>query len=420
MPQTLLILLALLAQPDGLPQDGQRIVFLGDSITNAGGFVREIEAYLVTRFPRRHVEFINLGLSSETVTGLTETDHPFPRPDVHDRLARALAQAKPDRVVAGYGMNDGIYHPFDDRRFAAYQEGIHRLIAAVQASGARLTLLTPGPFEASAIPNKVRPAGAADYSYKDPYARYDDTLARYGKWLLTQRSDSVEVIDTRSAILAQAESMRKNDPKFHLTGDAIHPGPDGQWFLASAILDAWNAPAEVDSLAIDPAAEPNSKVTRGKLGELTINPARTSVQFNWTTFVPAPPDPGLIARKQFNDRLNRQILVVRNLAAGRYSLKEGQSSLGHFTAEDLAAGVSLPSLAGLSTNRRAAEIRALLDRRERLLSAAWLAHVGHKRLLVPADHSLPESQAEAATLEAKARALAEPVALKLSLERMGD
>src|SRR5215469_8339181 len=53
-------------------QGVHRIVFLGDSITFAGGYADNVEAYYVTRFPDQHFEFINLGLSSETVSGLSE------------------------------------------------------------------------------------------------------------------------------------------------------------------------------------------------------------------------------------------------------------------------------------------------------------------------------------------------------------
>jgi hypothetical protein len=53
---------------------------------------------------------------------------------------------KPAWVVACYGINDGIYHPFNEKRFAAYQDGIATLIKKVQASGARLVLLTAPPY----------------------------------------------------------------------------------------------------------------------------------------------------------------------------------------------------------------------------------------------------------------------------------
>jgi hypothetical protein len=118
-----------LAQPDGdlvsgarggLPAGVKRVVVLGDSITYSGQYIEYVEAYAVSRFPERRIEFLNLGLPSETVSGLTEPGHAggqFPRPDLHERLARVLAQTKPDFIIACYGMNDGIYYPFGEERF---------------------------------------------------------------------------------------------------------------------------------------------------------------------------------------------------------------------------------------------------------------------------------------------------------------
>ncbi|MCA9095726.1 MAG: hypothetical protein KDA68_19740, partial [Planctomycetaceae bacterium] len=110
------------------PLNAKRILFLGDSNTHAGAFVAYIEAQLRTNGISPLPELINAGLSSETCSGLTEPDHPFPRPDVHERLDRALAKAKPDVVVACYGMNDGIYYPFGEDRFKTYQSGTRKLI----------------------------------------------------------------------------------------------------------------------------------------------------------------------------------------------------------------------------------------------------------------------------------------------------
>jgi len=70
----------------------RRVLFLGDSITYSGEYVESVEAYFVTRFPEREIEFLNLGLPSETLSGLSETGHAggaFPRPDLHERLGRA-------------------------------------------------------------------------------------------------------------------------------------------------------------------------------------------------------------------------------------------------------------------------------------------------------------------------------------------
>src|SRR5262245_52883406 len=101
------------AEPDNwLPglQKAHRVVFLGDSITYAGQYIEYIDAYWVTRFPDRRAEFLNLGLPSETVSGLSEEGHAggqFPRPELRERLARVLKETKPEIVIACYGMNDG-------------------------------------------------------------------------------------------------------------------------------------------------------------------------------------------------------------------------------------------------------------------------------------------------------------------------
>jgi lysophospholipase L1-like esterase len=109
------------AATNGVP-DARRIVFLGDSITYSGLYVDYIEAVLLTQFPNRDIELINIGLPSETVSGLSEPGHAggaFPRPNLHERLDRVLQKLKPDLVLACYGMNDGIYYPFGEERFAA-------------------------------------------------------------------------------------------------------------------------------------------------------------------------------------------------------------------------------------------------------------------------------------------------------------
>ena len=61
-----------------------RVVFLGDSITYAGQYVEYIETFVRTANPHLQCEFLDLGLPSETVSGLSEPGHAggqFPRPN---------------------------------------------------------------------------------------------------------------------------------------------------------------------------------------------------------------------------------------------------------------------------------------------------------------------------------------------------
>ena len=97
-----------------LVRNAGRIVLLGDSITHDGRWVADLAAWMESK--GYTAEMIDMGLPSETVSGLTEEGHAggkFPRPDLAERLDRVLRVARPDLVIACYGMNCGIYQPLD-------------------------------------------------------------------------------------------------------------------------------------------------------------------------------------------------------------------------------------------------------------------------------------------------------------------
>ncbi len=102
----------------------RRVLILGDSITQEGTYVTFVEYYLASLFQFDRFDIVSIGLSGETVSGLPERQHEFPRPCVHDRLQRALERVRPRVVMACDGMNDGIYHPQSPQRMRALEAGI--------------------------------------------------------------------------------------------------------------------------------------------------------------------------------------------------------------------------------------------------------------------------------------------------------
>lgn len=225
------------------PLKSNRVLFLGDSITHAGGYIAWIEMQCRLQGIDPLPEFINVGLSSETCTGLSEPDHPFPRPDIHERLDRALQQVQPDVVVACYGMNDGIYYPFSEARFRAYQKGIGRLIDKVHDAGAKLVLMTPPPFDAVPLrqqKGKLKPAGEDKYAWFAIYEDYDrEVISRYARWILEQKDRVAMVVDLHTPLTRHLAEQRKRDPKYTLAPDGVHPNPLGQRMIGETLLRAW-------------------------------------------------------------------------------------------------------------------------------------------------------------------------------------
>ena len=238
----------------------KRIVVLGDSITYGGTYVDFIEAVIRTRLPGWRGEFIVLGISSETVSGLSEEGHAggkFPRPDLHERLARVLTQTKPDVVLACYGMNDGIYFPFADERFAKFRDGMIRLHEAVLAAHATIIHVTPPVFDPMPIAAKVLPAGLD--AYPKPYGGYNDVLDRYASWLVRQREHGWDVVDAHSLMAVSLAHLRKTNATFTYSKDGVHPDALGHAVIARAILAAWGLRPDENELLGQLATNPENE-----------------------------------------------------------------------------------------------------------------------------------------------------------------
>lgn len=199
---------------------GKRVVFIGDSITQAGGYVTFVSYYLEKLHPKKDFDVIGLGLSSETLSGLSEDGHAggkFPRPCLFERLGRLLEKTKPDVVFACYGINDGIYQPFDADRFAAFKTGVTKLIEQCKRAGVKeVYLVTPPIF---------------DFAPKGNEFNYDAVMTRYAKWETELKVPGVRVIDLHTA-MRKARDGRKQP----FSRDRVHPGDEGHLLMAKTIL----------------------------------------------------------------------------------------------------------------------------------------------------------------------------------------
>ncbi len=204
----------------------QRVLFLGNSITYDGRYIVDLETFVLLKHPKRQPDvFINVGLPSETVSGLSEPGHAggkFPRPDLHERLARVLEATKPDVIFVDYGMNDGIYLPLDSARFAAYRNGMTWMHAELKRSGAKQIIILTPPV------------------HDDPLKGlngYDLVLDEYSRWIMAQQeAKGWEVGDLHFPMKAYLEAKREKQPGFKLAEDGVHPGDLGHWLMAKEIL----------------------------------------------------------------------------------------------------------------------------------------------------------------------------------------
>jgi lysophospholipase L1-like esterase len=395
-----------------------RVVFLGDSITYSGQYVDDISMAMRHLGGDSAFEFLNLGLPSETVSGLSEPGHAhdsFRRPNLHDRLDRLLNVTKPDLVIACYGMNDGIYYPFDPKKFERFQRGIQLLRERVLKARARLILITPPTFDPVPIQHRTLPAGLAEY--RQPFIGYNDVLDRYSEWLLDQRTNGWTVIDVHFVMNHYLRQQRAKNPAFILASDGVHLDDTGHWLMAQAILHGLKVPV-ADSSALADFVTANS----AGIGDTKdFHKQNGELDFVWVT---APPFPmsGFRLESTFRKTTSTypphgQIhsIIVRRAETASYRLFAKDQLLATVSREDLAAGIDTRQFPSLITTDRGRTILQLLHSRNRILSDAWLTFIGHKRPGMPKGLAIKEAEVEAASLDRQIHELSRRVELHIRL-----
>jgi lysophospholipase L1-like esterase len=201
---------------------GDRIVFLGDSITQGGdrpgGYVAIIRSTLAEKHSDLGIEVIGAGISGNKV------------PDLQRRVDKDVIARKPTIVVIYIGINDVWHGEKDPARGTSpekYSAGLKEVIGKCRSAGAQVLLCTP-----SVIGEKPDGANSLD-SKLDQYSALSRQVAQ---------EMNVPVCDLRKAFL---EHLRANNPqkqdKGILTGDRVHLNAAGNKFVAEQILRSLGA-----------------------------------------------------------------------------------------------------------------------------------------------------------------------------------
>ena len=111
-------------------------MFYGDSITAQRFYTRDVEEFLLSRYPMFNVDFFCAGVSGDTVYGGYTGD-------TTTRLARDAIPVKPTVVNVMLGMNHRGYVPFDQHIFEVFKTGYASLAGNLVSAlpQVRLTLI---------------------------------------------------------------------------------------------------------------------------------------------------------------------------------------------------------------------------------------------------------------------------------------
>lgn len=208
------------------PKKGDRVVFLGDSITQAGagpgGYVTLVREALDADHKDLEVEVIGAGISGNKV------------PDLERRLERDVLSKKPTVVVIYIGIND-VWHSASGKGTSKedFEKGLVNLIEQIQKAGSRVILCT-----ATVIGEKTDGSNPLD-KMLDEYCDISRGVAA---------KEKVQLLDLRKAFLAHLkEHNLENKDRGILTGDTVHLNAEGNKFVANQMLTALTAAEDASS-----------------------------------------------------------------------------------------------------------------------------------------------------------------------------
>jgi len=335
-------------------KDGDRVCFYGDSITDQRFYCAEIETYVLTRFPKLHVRFIDSGVGGDTVRG------GWAGP-IDLRLKRDVFAFKPNVVTIMLGMNDAAYKPFNKKIFNIYRTGYEHIIRQLKRHlpGVRIVLLGTTPYD--------------DITHKPKFpGGYNAVLVRYCQFVkrLAQRNHLMYV-DFNAPMVQVLQEAEKINPTLakQIFPGRIHPSAAGQMMMALALLKAWGAPATVTRVDINAATSHVAHAVNTRISDLKISGSGITwtqldgslpepvlgLHENWPQFpswelfrTPQPnaqytnPAAALINKLSgFTRELDQETLSVKGLTAPRYVLKIDGRNIGTFSSAQLAKGINL-------------------------------------------------------------------------------
>jgi len=318
-------------------RDGDRVVMMGDSITEQYLYSTYVELWTLTRFPAWNITFRNVGIGGDR------------SPGGNSRFARDVLPQHPTAMTVDFGMNDGGYGGFSDAAFRNYTNGLQGIADQARSNQIRVAWVTPQPVE-------KKENGPA-------IAGYAATLEQFAEGVkLIAAANHGTFVDQFHPYLQVMEKARVSDPMLRIMGgDAVHPGPPGQALMAASILQAMSFPPLVSAVEIDVAQMKVVKTEQCQVTDLKTGTNSVILFQQLDAALPFFPEQAesILQWAQILQELNVYGLKVTGLKPGSYEVRLGGKAVTRTTDKELAQGINL-SAAALSKGPVAAQVKAVV------------------------------------------------------------
>lgn len=346
----------------GIPvfKKGERVAFVGNSITCGGHYHSYIWLYYMTRFPDRRIDIFNEGVGGDVARQMSL------------RLDKVF-EHQPTVVTLSFGMNDTGYKDYTlpenettGRQNVETSCNDYRAIEDAYKKYPKIqkVLIGSSPYDETSRFNKV-PFPGKNKLIQD-ISDFLKERAQTNKWGYVDFNRPMTEINKRE---------QQSDSTFTLCGgDRVHPTTDGHLVMAYLFLQAQgltNKP--IADVAIDASTQTINLSENCKITDLAVSSENVSFIY-LANSLPYPIDASQFNYEQhtqadalkvipFMDEMNQEGLQVKGLSAGYYLLKIAGKTITRLTAGELKRGINLASYGNTPQNEQAQQIRQMNEQR---------------------------------------------------------
>ena len=314
---------------------GDRLLLVGDSITETPRFSQLLTTYLAVCLPNLDIEVRNIGKGGETADGFIP------------RSGSECLHYAPTVATVCYGMNDSGY--VNNNRVAAdrYRDASAEIVRKLKAAGTRVVLASPGCIGNS------RPW---------PFVtELNGTLDGLNTSLMYIRDHAAAIAEAEqlpfvdhfwNLYQARFKAAEEYGPDYAVCGayDGVHPSWSGHVVMAYGFFKALGFDGNLGNFTIDLAAK-TASADEGHAFRAELDGTYTFTSSRYPFCAEGLPNKDWSIRSgmtlvPFNRDFNRMTLKVIGLTAPRYRLSwmDAQNRVEEwhtYAASDLTQGINL-------------------------------------------------------------------------------
>lgn len=335
---------------------GDRVCFIGNSITHNGEYHHNILQYFVTRYPNMPLSFFNAGIKGDVTGGILK------------RIKTDVLIHNPTHAVIMIGMNDvqrELYgkNPTQNvdtltkrkQALELYSKNLNEIVQILISKKIKVILQKPSAYDQTTT-----------IKYPNNFG-VNDALIECGKTMqLLASKFNLPIVDYNTIMTNIALQQQAKSTNFTLTvNDRVHPNSTGHFIMSYQFLKTFNKNALVSKTVVDVNNIQDKKANQNSVVSAISyanNIVKFSVKENALPFPIADNQQQALNLVAFTNELNNQVLQVNNLPKGNYQLLIDSAFIANFSNEELKNGVNLANYKTTPQNKQAVEVRKMLEK----------------------------------------------------------